>query len=123
MGSGQTTENGLRGAPPPLRFIWVSRAITNDTNIVKDYIQKNGVNVSCIEKVSHENAKFSSFKIGISKDAVDKVMDEKFWPKGVGCRYWRSKTEVSAQTRARDSRVNSEDNDNANNAENSNTFF
>ena len=54
-----------------------------------DFMENNNVNVNMIEKMSHPNSKYSSFKISIIRDK-HKVLDPNFWPNGVQCRMWRS---------------------------------
>ena len=81
----------IAGAPPPLRQIWVSRVTNGNGNSMKNFLSKNGVTVSDIEKTSHPMSKFSSFKITIYKPDLDKVFDENFWPDGVYCKIWYRK--------------------------------
>ena len=57
---------------------------------MKHYIEAKGINVYYIEKMSHYNAKFKSFKIKISMFDKDKVFDEKFWPYGVQCMMFKN---------------------------------
>ena len=92
IGRGASTE-GLRGAPPPARVIFVSRVVTGDKESMSNFIKSRGVNVINIEKTSHEDATFSSYKIRISVVDKEKVFDPNFWPEGVKCRMWRERKE------------------------------
>ena len=79
---------GLSGAPPPTKPIFVHRIQDGDTQLVKEYIEKNNVKVSNIKKMSHEQSKFSSYKVYIFKHDLSKVLDDYFWPMGVQCKVW-----------------------------------
>ena len=52
----------------------------------------NGVHVHEIKKMSHEAAKFSSFRIKIFKHNMHLVFDEAFWPSGDKCDKWRGRS-------------------------------
>ena len=91
--------SGFQGAPPPLRHIWVSRVQRGTTETLSTFIEKQQVKVFYIEKVSHENAKFSSFKISISKNDLAKVLEDSFWPQGVQCQPGREQTRRTADRR------------------------
>ena len=82
----------LTGAPPPERQIFVSRVSIGSENSMKNYLVDNGVNVSNIERSSHQISKFSSYKITIPKPDLHKVFDENFWPNGIYCRMWYNRT-------------------------------
>ena len=88
----RATAGGLAGAPLPIRQIWVSRLHKGSIQHVKNYMKDNNVQVHNIEKVSHEQAKFSSYKISISVLDMDWVFDEAFWPNGVKCQVWRNRS-------------------------------
>ena len=99
IGCGEASVSGFEGAPPPLRHIWVSRVHRGTTETLSTFIEKQQVKVFYNEKVSHENAKFSSFKISISKNDLSKVLDDSFWPQGVQCQPWREHARRSAARR------------------------
>ena len=88
-----TSTEGFRGAPPPSRVIFVSRVVSGEKEVISNFIKSRGVNVINIEKTSHEDATFSSYKICISVLDKEKVFDPKFWPAGVKCRMWRERKE------------------------------
>ncbi len=99
MGNGEDSVPGLEGAPPPLRHIWVSRVQRGSIETISAFIEKQQVKVFHNEKVSHQNAKFSSFKISISKSDLSKVLQDSFWPQGVQCQPWRENTRRNAARR------------------------
>ena len=76
--------------------------ISGDTEKVKMFLQDNGVRVDKIQKVSHENAKFNSYKVDISKSDVEKVFNELFWPVGVHCKMWRERVDEASGDGGRD---------------------
>ena len=98
--------HGLRGAiQPPTREIFLSRVILGDRQSITNYMEKRGVKVYHIEKMSHYQASFMSFKVKISVFDKDKVLNENFWPYGVQCMMWKN-------ARQNNTRNNNENNDN-----------
>ena len=79
--------------------------LTGNQDNVKSFLNDNGIQVHDIEKASHPEAKFNSFKIAISSPDVIKVLNESFWPDGICCKTWR--------TSRINSYVSNYDNDNA----------
>ena len=73
-------------------------------------MEDNNVNVQNIEKVSHNDAKFSSYKICIFVTDLDKVHGNNFWPRGVRCKMWRERSYSDYEL--------NNDNDNNNDSEN-----
>ena len=51
-----------------------------DPDILKSYLEHKKIRVFDVIKVSHESAKFSSFK-----DDDQNMLDENFWPQGLRC--------------------------------------
>ena len=51
--------------------------------MMKDFLKNNNININGIEKMSHPEAKYSSFKISISVTDKQKVLDSSFWPNGI----------------------------------------
>ena len=90
-GNGMAT-GGLSGAPLPVRQIWVSRLTSGSNQRVKEYIENRNVKVLNIEKVSHNEAKYSSYKVTISVADKNNVFDQLFWPTGVKCQWWYDRT-------------------------------
>ena len=58
---------------------------------VKQFIEKNSINVLDIECVSSDMAKYKSFRVTLPRNAREDFMDADFWPDGVGVRYFRKK--------------------------------
>ena len=81
-----------RRALQPIRQIWLSRIYNGNEQLIKKYMEDNHVKVHSIEKVSHELARFSSYKIAISVSNIDKVFEESFWPDGVKCKSWHNRS-------------------------------
>ena len=77
---------GFSGAPLARRTIWVSRVHNGDTQCLRDYMESSNVQVFDIVKVSHVEARFSSYRITISVADRDSVFSESFWSAGVKCR-------------------------------------
>ena len=92
IGSGSQVGN-LRGGPLPSRVIFVSRLETGNIENLSDYIKSKNVKISDIEKMSHPQSRFSSYKMRISVLDKEKVFDPSFWPFGVQCRMWRVRTQ------------------------------
>ena len=80
---------GLTGAPLPIRRLWVSRIKRGDAQQVARYMESKNVEVKEIERVSHTNSRYNSFRITISIADREKVFQESFWPEGVKCEWWR----------------------------------
>ncbi len=57
--------------------------------VVHRHCEKQGVPVINIKRKSHDEARFASFKLTIDRENIDRVMDEEFWPQGVGCRFYK----------------------------------
>ena len=75
--------------------------------MIKKYMEENGVSVSEVTKTSHDQSKFSSFKVSISKLDLDKVFDDLFWPSGVHCKMWwnREKMSMDMNDDSRDNKI------------------
>ena len=56
---------------------------------VKSHLTKKSVKFLDVECVSHDDARFKSFKVTILLSDFEKTMSADFWPTGVGCkRFW-----------------------------------
>ena len=51
-------------------------------------MESRNVQVLNIEKMSHNEAMYSSYKINISISNIDNVFHQSFWPAGVKCQWW-----------------------------------
>ena len=72
--------------------VFVSRVHPDETDeSVKSFICDEGVEVIDIKQVSNVNAFMKSYRVTINFDDLNKVLDEGFWPKGMGCRTFYEK--------------------------------
>ena len=79
----------FRGPPTPdLKHIFIYRVQDGDTNSIRKYIQSKHVKVYNIEQVSHINSKYKSFKLSVSSQDINTVMDGSFWPYNVKYKFW-----------------------------------
>ena len=102
-----TPTPGLEGAPPPTKPIFVYRVKCGDTELIKKYIEENEVTVHEITKISHDDAKFNSFKVYVYKNELDKVFDDFFWPTGVHCKIWWDRDRLKNKPNIRENEENS----------------
>ena len=83
--------NQLQGAPPPTRLLFLSRITNGNFSSVDNYLRSKNVKLYNIVLVSHNDAKYNSYKISVSLYDIAKVLDASFWPTGIKCRRWRDK--------------------------------
>lgn len=80
----------IRGAPEPLRDLFVSRleqGVTLDQ--IKHYTNSKNVTVHNIEKKSREDSMYLSFKVTVKVSDMDTLLQPDFWPMGVRVRrFW-----------------------------------
>ena len=88
FGRGTTAVAGLRGAPRPPRYVWLGRVISGNEADIQTHMKDRGINIKGIAKVSHQDAKYHSFKINIDVNDETKVLDSEFWPSGMICKRW-----------------------------------
>ena len=89
VGCGDVSDEGLEGAPPPLRQVWVSRVASGDEQTIKQFLERKNVVVNDIGRVSHVDAKYKSYKISVNVNDLDTVLEGSFWPRGLLCQVWR----------------------------------
>ena len=71
-GIDRSTDTGnIRGPPPPSHITFVQRLEACSAEDLSNYMRDKGVNIRDIEKKSHPDSRFNSFKISIS------VLDKK----------------------------------------------
>lgn len=88
--------NGLRGAPPPKRDFFIYRVDKSETiERVSDHLNCLGVNVINVERTSHEEAKFASFRLTTSREYLDTIMNPDNWPEGIRVRPFYQKRTAS----------------------------
>ena len=76
-----------RGAPEPSRHLFISR-IASETNINDLYsdISELGFTIRDLACVSHNEAKFKSFKLTVPKSKFGDLFDSSLWAEGVRVR-------------------------------------
>ena len=55
---------------------------------MNSFLQRNNIDVIENEKVSHNDAIYSSFKVTLSIFDRNKVLRNRFWPRGIQCKLW-----------------------------------
>ena len=53
---------------------------------IKTFLKNNNVDVKNIERISHNESRYSSYKITVAVIDFYKLLDEKFWPNGFQCK-------------------------------------
>ena len=97
---GTATEGVLRGGPPPKRDYFISRLHTStQDNVIKDYLKDNGLSNFDLQLVSNSVSTFKSYKLSVSMDDKDKVLQPTLWPKGVLVKKWFQKSRYYNQER------------------------
>lgn len=83
-------QSGLRVTPSPDRDLFVYRVHKENTlEKLKDFITSRNVPVRNIERTSHNESKYNSFKLTVSADDIGRVLDPQFWPQGICVRRWK----------------------------------
>jgi hypothetical protein len=86
---GQADNSTLRAAPMPSRDVFISRVHKLDgVTELENFIKSKGITPRQLTLACHEDAKFNSFKLSVSVEDVQKVMDPSIWAKGVKLRRW-----------------------------------
>ena len=88
FGRGTTSVAGLAGAPLRPRYVWLWRVLQGGEEDIKKHMLDQGVQAENISKVSHPDAKFSSFKIQVTAEHEKLVLNSEFWPHGLMCKKW-----------------------------------
>ena len=84
----------LKGAPPPVVRLFISRVSFGTENTIDNYLRKNGIKPVSVNIVSRSDAKYSSYKASVYKNDVDTILEEHFWPRGISCRLWREQRDT-----------------------------
>ena len=62
------------------------------TTNIRTFLQSVGVNIMNIEKVSHNSAKFNSFKLCVQRKDSYRVSNQQIWSiSGAKCRPWNER--------------------------------
>ena len=85
---GSTSVPGLQGAPLPISRVFVYRVTQGDVQTINTFLHKNKIDVIENKKVSHDDAAYSSFKVTLSVFDRNKVLRDRFWPRGIQCKLW-----------------------------------
>jgi hypothetical protein len=109
---GKATGGKLKGAPPPPRHIFLYRVekefsskdvvehIREATSDVKDEVK--------VELLSHQDAKYKSFKVTCSAKDFPILMDENVWPEGSNFRQFKNYRQRDNQQRPDNRRATDE---------------
>ena len=81
----------LKGAPASDVDIWVYRVTEGNCEDVLSYLKSKNVECRNIERKSHSDAKFNSFKVSVCKSELDLVLSKSFWPFNVRCKVWKNR--------------------------------
>lgn len=80
---GKVKSDIIKGAPLPKRDLFVARIDPNtDDDQLKQFIGEKGLKVLKLERLSHDEAKYKSYKLTIPVDEMSKVFSEDMWPEG-----------------------------------------
>lgn len=81
---GSKTDSTLKVAPLPNLSVFVARFDRATTeNLVKQYVNDNGVEVSEVERLSRDSAPQASFRIEVKLPDFSRVRKAEFWPEGI----------------------------------------
>jgi uncharacterized coiled-coil protein SlyX len=84
-GTGRSTT--IRGGPPPIRQFFVHRVVKGVTEQdIKDYLSENDIVFNDVCILSKLEATFSSFRVSVPINMVQKIMDGEMWPEGIRVR-------------------------------------
>ena len=87
---GQSTSGNLRGGQLPVRDFSVSRVHKDDgVEQMRNVLQGKHIEVRDVVLNTANDAKFNSFKLSVSVDDADKVMDPILWGRGVRVTRWK----------------------------------
>jgi len=77
----------FKGAPEPSRDLFVYRVdkAVEQTDILQ-YLQSQSIDVRDLRCISHEDARYKSFKLTTKMSDIDNLFTDSFWPSGVKVR-------------------------------------
>ncbi len=89
-GANATTCGNFRGAPEPVRDLFVYRVEQTTTlDDIKQYLTDHDIVYTNITRVSHSESKFQSFKLTVPKSRFKDLLNEDSWPTGVYVREFK----------------------------------
>jgi len=81
---GSRTAGSVRGAPEPCRDAFIYRVDPDTTTeMMRQYISDNEINIKSLECVSNPNAKFKSFKLTTTVSKFKELFNADLWPEGI----------------------------------------
>jgi hypothetical protein len=84
---GTATNCTVKGAPEPIRELFISRVDNSTTtNVLKQHLHNNNINVIDLSQLSNELSKFKSFKLTVPRSLFASLFDGNLWPSGVNVR-------------------------------------
>ena len=87
---GQASSGGIRGGELPVRDFFISRVHKDDgVEQLRDFLISKGIETRGVVLSSIGDAKFNSFKLSVSVDDAEKVMDPLMWGRCVRVQRWR----------------------------------
>ena len=74
----------IKGAPEPDRDLFISRLDkqTSDRDL-KNFISDNGFTVRNLQRISHVDASYKSYRLTVPKSQFADLFKEEIWPSGV----------------------------------------
>ena len=90
--SGSFIKSGLKHVD---LFVFRVHCDVEDESL-SSFLTDENISVIKFEKVSHDDSIMKSYKVTIKHDDLEKVMNEDFWPDGIGCRKFFSKRKESS---------------------------
>ena len=80
----------LRGGPPPRRDFFISRVHpSTQESVFENFLKDKGLLNFELQLVSRFVSTFKSYKLTVSMDDRDKVLQPNMWPKGILVQKWR----------------------------------
>ena len=99
---GKCTESSelLSGSPPDIFLSHCRRSISDEN--IKDYFSGKGITITKVQKMSHEDAQWNSFRISVNKyDEFTKIMSGDIIPKEIAVRqYYRARYNAPSKSSA-----------------------
>lgn len=93
-GAGRATDCPIKGAPEPLRSVFVSRLEHNTSSAeLESFLQRKKIDVKEIKQWSHDNAKYKAYKITVPRLNYHDMFSINLWGSGVNVDKFRSRTD------------------------------
>jgi hypothetical protein len=82
----------VKGAPEAMRDLFIYR-VDKETSIydIGNYIESQGFTVEDLQCVSHDAARFKSFKLTVPVSQYNSLFDSNLWAHGIRVRKYKSK--------------------------------